>query len=38
MDNRSFRKIMALALVMLMTFGTLMLTGCGQSYEYIYGG
>ena len=38
MDNRSFRKIMALALVMLMTFGTLMLTGCGKSYEYIYGG
>ena len=28
---------MALALVTLMTFGTFMLTGCGKSYEYIFG-
>ena len=37
MYNKSFRKIMALALVTLMTFGTFMLTGCGKSYEYIFG-
>ena len=37
MDNRSFRKIMALTLAALMTFGTFMLTGCGKSYEHIFG-
>lgn len=37
MDNRSFRKIMALTLAALMTLGTFMLTGCGKSYEYIFG-
>ena len=37
MDNRSFRKIMALALAAVMTLGTLMLTGCGKSYEHIFG-
>ena len=37
MNNRSFRKIMTLVLITLMTFGTFMLTGCGKSYEYIFG-
>ena len=37
MENRSFRKIMALTLVAVMTLGTFMLTGCGKSYEYIFG-
>ena len=37
MDNKSFRKIMALTLAALMTFGTFMLTGCGKSYEHIFG-
>ena len=37
MYNRSFRKGAAFALVMLMTFTTFMLTGCGKSYEYIFG-
>ena len=37
MNNKSFRKIMTLVLVTLMTFGTFMLTGCGKSYEYIFG-
>ncbi len=37
MYNRSFRKGAAFALVMLMTFMTFMLTGCGKSYEYIFG-
>ena len=37
MNNRSFRKIMAIALVTLMTFGTFMLTGCSKTYEYIFG-
>ncbi|MBR3124110.1 MAG: hypothetical protein IKF42_01575 [Mogibacterium sp.] len=37
MGKRSFRRVMALMLVMLMTAGTFMLTGCGKSYEYIFG-
>ena len=37
MYNRSFRKGAAFALVMLMAFMALMLTGCGKSYEYIFG-
>lgn len=37
MYNRSFRKRAAFALVMLMTLMAFMLTGCGKSYEYIFG-
>ena len=37
MNKKAFRRATALALAVLMTFGTLMLTGCGKSYEYIFG-
>ena len=37
MYKRPYRKAAAFALVMLMTFMTFMLTGCGKSYEYILG-
>ena len=37
MYKRPYRKAAAFALVMLMTFMTFMLTGCGKSYEYIFG-
>ena len=37
MYNRSFRKAASLVLITLMTFGTFMLTGCGKSYEHIFG-
>ena len=37
MDRISFRKVMALALITLMSAGTFMLTGCGKSYEHIFG-
>ncbi len=37
MDRKSFRRAMALMLAALMTLGTFMLTGCGKSYEHIFG-
>ena len=37
MKNRSLRRAAALALVLMMAFGTFMLTGCGKSYEHIFG-
>ena len=37
MNNRSIRRVVALALVSLMAFGSFLLTGCGRSYEYIFG-
>jgi len=37
MYKGSFRKAAVLLLVSLMTFGAFMLTGCGQSYEHIFG-
>lgn len=37
MKKNTFRKAAALALAALMTFGTFMLTGCGKSYEHIFG-
>ena len=37
MYRKSFRRTAAFALVLLMSFGTFMLTGCGKSYEYIFG-
>ena len=35
MYKGSFRKAAVLLLVLLMTFGMFMLTGCGQSYEHV---
>ena len=37
MHNRLFRKRAVFALAMLMTLMAFMLTGCGKSYEYIFG-
>ena len=37
MYNKSIRKTIALALAALMTFGIFMLSGCGKTYEHIFG-
>ena len=37
MDKTTLRKAAALALAALMIFSTLMLSGCGKSYEHIFG-
>ena len=37
MDIKAIRKATALVLAALMTFGMIMLTGCGRSYKHIFG-
>lgn len=37
MNSRSLRRAAALAIAAVMIFSTFMLTGCGKSYEYIFG-
>ena len=37
MKRNTFRRATALTLTALMVFGTFMLTGCGKSYEHIFG-
>ena len=37
MKRNTFRRVTALTLTVLMAFGTFMLTGCGKSYEHIFG-
>jgi len=37
MKRNTFRRVTALTLTVLMVFGTFMLTGCGKSYEHIFG-
>lgn len=37
MKKRSIRRIIALTLATLLSFGAFMLTGCGKSYEYTFG-